>query len=290
MSGQKHDDSPGSTVMSGGLYVIATPIGNLGDMTYRAIETLKSADIVACEDSRVTGKLLNHFGIKARLQPYHEHNGAVVRPKLLRKLSEGARIALVSDAGTPCLADPGYKLVSDAAKLGIPVMSVPGPSSLTAALSIAGLPTDRHYFEGFLSSKAGERMRRLAQLAQLDATLILLESPHRIVATLTDIQEIFGDRQAALARELTKRHEEVLRGPISEIRSILGERDLIKGEIVLLIARSSDEPELSDAAIDGLLRTALAEDKPSKAAARIAQKTGRPRDELYKRAMMLKSS
>lgn len=277
-------------MMTPGLYVIATPIGNLGDITFRAVSCLNSCALIACEDTRVTGRLLDHLSIRAQMVAYHEHSAAAVRPRLMAELEAGKSIALVSDAGTPCLADPGFKLVQAATAQGFNVFAVPGASSITAALSIAGLPTDRHYFEGFLPNRAGERQRRLQALAKLDATLVVLESPHRIVDCLDTAIEIMGDRPAALARELTKRFEEVLRGTLSTIRCELAGRTSVKGEIVLLIERASDKRLWTDDEVDDQIRLALMDNKPSRVAAIVSQETGLERDHIYKRVLALKSS
>lgn len=286
--GNRADHTDAAQDLSPGLYVIATPIGNLGDISKRAERCLREADLIACEDTRTSRRLLDHLEIKGNLLPYHEHSPTFMRERLLDKLRTGLRIALVSDAGTPCLADPGFKLVEAAASRGIPIYAVPGPSSLTAALSIAGLPTDRHYFEGFLPGRQGERKKRFEALKSIDATLVMLESPHRILDSLTDAITVLGDRKAALARELTKRFEEVLRGNLSEIRSQLEGKTAIKGEIVLLVDRSSTEQELSDAQIDDAICRALAELKPSQAAAKVAKAMGLDRNEIYKRVLALK--
>src|ERR1700710_309033 len=195
-----------------GLYLVATPIGNLGDITLRALETLASVDIVACEDTRITRRLIDRYSIKATLKPYHEHNAAQARPKMLEQLAQGASIALVSDAGTPLISDPGFKLVREVCAAGHSVIALPGPSSVLAALSVAALPTDRFFFEGFLPSKQMARRTRLAELARIDATLVMFESGGRIQDTLPDLAEVMGDRDAAICRELTKMHEEVRRG------------------------------------------------------------------------------
>lgn len=275
--------------MASGLYVIATPIGNLGDITLRAIKCLQQADLIACEDTRVTGRLLEHCGIKGDLVAYHEHSAQAVRPRLLAELSNGRSVALVSDAGTPCMADPGFKLVQEAAEIGIPILAVPGPSSITAALSIAGLPTDRHYFDGFLPNRSGERQRRLESLKSIDATLVFLESPHRILDSLDDAINIMGNRRGALARELTKRFEEVLRGSLDDIRQVLAARPSIKGELVLLIDRVGEDQILSQAEIDQAILEALVHNKPSRAAAKVSQATGIDRELIYKRVLELKA-
>ena len=197
-----------------GLYLVATPIGHLGDITLRALETLAGVDIIACEDTRITRRLTERYAISAELKPYHEHNAAMARPKILEKLAQGASIALVSDAGTPLISDPGFKLVREVCAAGHAVIAVPGASSVLTALSVAALPTDRFFFEGFLPAKQVARRTRLAELARIDATLVMFESGNRVQETLADLAEIMGGRDAAICRELTKLHEEIKRAPI----------------------------------------------------------------------------
>src|ERR1700743_2620245 len=217
-----------------GLHLVATPIGNLGDITLRALETLAGVDIIACEDTRITRRLPERYVFPAILNPYHEHNAALARPKILEKLAQGASIALVSDAGTPLISDPGFKLVREACAAGHAVTTLPGPLSVLTALSVAALPTDRFFFEGFLPAKEGARRARLSELARIDATLVLFESGNRVQATLADLGEIRGAREAAICRELTKLHEEVTRGPLAELA---GKADTLetRGEFVLVI-------------------------------------------------------
>src|SRR5215467_7638422 len=200
-----------------GLYLVATPIGNLRDVSLRALEILAAADVIACEDTRVTRKLLSHYGIATPLTPYHDHNAATARPKLIARLAQGARVALVSDAGTPLVSDPGYRLVSETQAAGHPVTAAPGASAVLAALSVAGLPTDRFFFEGFLPAKEAARRTRIAALARIPATLVLFETGPRLAAGLADLAEGLGDREATICRELTKLHEEVRRGSLSEL-------------------------------------------------------------------------
>src|SRR5205814_3488225 len=194
-----------------GLYVVATPIGNLGDITLRALETLAGVDIIACEDTRITRRLTERYGITAVLKPYHEHNAALARPKILERLAQGESIALVSDAGTPLISDPGFKLVREVCAAGHAVIAVPGASSVLTALSVAALPTDRFFFEGFLPAKEVARRTRLAELARIDATLVMFESGNRVQDTLADLSDIMGGRDAAICRELTKLHEDLKR-------------------------------------------------------------------------------
>src|ERR1700757_4270839 len=200
-----------------GLYLVATPIGNLADITLRALETLAGVDLIACEDTRITRRLTERYGITAELTPYHEHNAATARPKLLAHLAQGGSIALVSDAGTPLISDPGYKLVREACAAGYAVNALPGPSSVLTALSVAALPTHRFFFEGFLPAKETARRARLAELARIDATLVLFESGNRMQDTLRDLASTMGAREAAICRELTKLHEEVSRATLAEL-------------------------------------------------------------------------
>src|SRR3984885_8573379 len=217
-----------------GLHLVATPIGNLGDITLRALETLAGVDIIACEDTRITRRLTERYAITALLKPYHEHNAALARPKILEKLSQGASIALVSDAGMPLISDPGFKLVREVCAAGYPVIALPGPSSVLAALSVAALPTDRFFFEGFLPPKQVARRTRLTELARIDATLVMFESGNRVQDTLRDLADIMGGRDAALCREMTKLHEEIQRGPLTELARTAATLET-RGEFVLVI-------------------------------------------------------
>src|SRR5215212_1323508 len=203
-----------------GLYLVATPIGNLGDITLRALETLAGVDIIACEDTRITRRLTERYSIAGVLKPYHEHNAALARPKILQKLAGGASIALVSDAGTPLISDPGFKLVREVCAAGHRVIALPGPSSVLTALSVAALPTDRFFFEGFLPTKETARRTRLTELSRIDATLVLLESGSRVQQTLRDLADIMGSRDAAICREMTKIHEDISRAPVAETHAV----------------------------------------------------------------------
>ncbi|MET0314814.1 MAG: 16S rRNA (cytidine(1402)-2'-O)-methyltransferase, partial [Hansschlegelia sp.] len=200
-----------------GLHVVATPIGSLADITLRALETLAGADLILCEDTRVTRKLTTHYGIKTPLAAYHEHNAAEMRPKIMARLNDGARLALVSDAGTPLVSDPGFKLVRDALGEGAPVTAAPGPSAVLTALVLSGLPTDRFFFEGFLPPKSHARQARIAEIARIPATLVLFETGPRVAGAMADLAAGLGPRPAVLARELTKRFEEVRRGSLQEL-------------------------------------------------------------------------
>src|SRR6204780_1442420 len=222
-----------------GLYLVATPIGNLGDITLRALEMLAGCDIIACEDTRITRRLTERYAITAYLKPYHEHNAASARPKLLERLAQGASIALVSDAGTPLISDPGFKLVREVCAAGFGVVALPGPSSVLTALSVAALPTDRFFFEGFLPPKQTARRARLTELARLDATLVLFESGNRVQETLADLAAIMGARDAAICREMTKLHEEISRSTLTELAQSAATLET-RGEFVLVIAPQAE--------------------------------------------------
>jgi 16S rRNA (cytidine1402-2'-O)-methyltransferase len=226
--------------VAGCLYVVSTPIGNLEDITYRAVRILKETDWIACEDTRTTKRLLDHYGIQTRTLSYHEHNEANRTEELIARLLGGEKGALVSDAGTPLLSDPGYRVVHAAVEAGIRVEAIPGPSALLAGLVISGLPTDQFHFAGFLPAKQGQRSRLLESLVDESATLVFYEAPHRILEALDDIAAAFGERRIVVARELTKLHEEVLRGAAVEIRNALASRDMIRGEFVLMVAKASE--------------------------------------------------
>jgi 16S rRNA (cytidine1402-2'-O)-methyltransferase len=272
-----------------GLHIVATPIGNLRDTTLRALEVLAAADAIACEDTRVTRKLVEHYGIATSLTPYHEHNAAVARPKLLARLAAGEAIALVSDAGTPLISDPGFKLVRAAHEAGHAVTTAPGASATLAALTIAGLPTDRFFFEGFLPAKSGARQTRIAELARIPATLLLFETGPRLAAALTDLATTLGAREAVVCRELTKLHEEVRRGDLVALAAHYQSASPPRGEIVLVIAPpATHDPEAID--LDALLRSALTRVSVKEAVSEIATVTGRPRREVYQRALALTQS
>ena len=243
--------------MTGRLYVVATPIGNLEDITLRAVRTLKEAGVIACEDTRQTRKLLHHYGIERPVVSYHEHNEAERASELVARLAAGETIALVSDAGVPLISDPGYRLVRAAIEAGIPVEPIPGPSAALAALSASGLPAAEFRFNGFLPRKAGQREAALRAVKDEQATLIFYEAPHRILETLEAIESALGPRPVVVAREMTKIHEEFLRGTAGEVRAILAARDSIKGEITVLIGRAVERPPDDtplDEAVEGLVR------------------------------------
>ena len=268
-----------------GLYVTATPIGNLEDVTLRALRVFESADLILCEDSRVTGKLLNAFGIKGEMLAYHDHNAEKVRPRVLERLAAGAVVALVSDAGTPLISDPGYKLVRETAEAGHGVFTVPGPSSVAAALSIAGLPTDRFLFAGFLPPKSAARRKALEELKPVVASLVLLEGPSRLQGLLKDASDVLGEREVAVARELTKLHEEVRRGTLVELALHYENEGAPKGEIVVVIAPPTDKAGEID--VDAALLSALKQGSVKDAASEVAEMTGQARRVLYARALEL---
>jgi 16S rRNA (cytidine1402-2'-O)-methyltransferase len=275
--------------IAAGLHIVATPIGNLSDISLRALGTLAAADTVVAEDTRVTKTLLAHYGIGTPLTAYHEHNAHLVRPQLLARLKAGARLALVSDAGTPLVSDPGFRLVGDAVAQGIAVTAVPGASAVLAALVVAGLPTDRFFFEGFLPTKPGPRRARLAEIATIPGTLVLFEAPQRVAATLADCVDILGgQRIAAVARELTKYFETVRRGSLTELAERFAGDAPPKGEIVLLIG----PPDENDAAVtedtlDARIVRALETHSIKDAASIISGETGVPRRRVYARALQL---
>jgi 16S rRNA (cytidine1402-2'-O)-methyltransferase len=270
-----------------GLYLVATPIGNLGDITLRALETLAGVDIIACEDTRITRRLTERYAITALLKPYHEHNAALARPKILEKLAQGASIALVSDAGTPLISDPGFKLVREVCAAGHQVIAMPGPSSVLSALSVAALPTDRFFFEGFLPPRQTARRARLAELARIDATLVMFESGNRVQDTLRDLAGIMGGRDAAICREMTKLHEEIQRAPVTELAKA-ADRLETRGEFVLVIGPPAAGAQVMTAdALDDLLRGQLQRDSVKDAVAHAVELSGRPRREIYARALEL---
>jgi 16S rRNA (cytidine1402-2'-O)-methyltransferase len=271
-----------------GLYVVATPIGNLGDVTLRALATLKSADLVLCEDTRVTHKLLDRYGLRPKLLAYHDHNAASVRPKILRELQAGGAVALVSDAGTPLISDPGYKLVAEALDAGIRVYPIPGASALLAALVAAGLPTDRFFFEGFLPAKSGQRKNRLTELREIPATLVFYETGPRLANSLRDLFEILGARTAAVCRELTKTFEETRRGLLGELAAHYETAGAPKGEIVIVVSPPDPSAKIISAEeIDAQLKRAMKRSSLKDAVAAVAEETGAKRRDVYARALAL---
>jgi len=272
--------------LKSGLYLVATPIGNLGDMTLRALAVLAQADVVYCEDTRRSGILMQHFSLSAPLRPYHEHNAAAQRPRLLADLAEGKRVALISDAGTPLLSDPGYKLVREVLDADHLVVSIPGASAALTALISTGLPTDEFYFIGFLPAKAGARAARIKELQNVDATLVFYEAPSRVAATLADLNDVLGSRHAAVARELTKLHETVSRGTLPELaeRFACAEE---RGEFVIVIGPPA-VTEISDAAIAAALTEAMEEMRLKDAAKAVASALGVARNRVYNIGLKLK--
>ena len=269
--------------MSGTLYIVATPIGNLEDITTRAVRILGEVDLIACEDTRQTRKLLDRYSIARPLVSYHEHNEQARSADLLRELEAGKNIALVSDAGTPLIADPGYRLVEQARNVGITVCPIPGPSALLAALSASGLPTDSFSFHGFLPPKRGQRRKFLEDLRASDATLVFYEAPHRLLDALEDIEEILGPRPVVVARELTKIHEEFLRGTAAELRETLEKRPSVKGEITLMIGKGEtaqvDDTPLAEA-VEKLVESGISKMDALKI---VARQRGLSKREVYKR-------
>jgi len=269
-----------------GLYLVATPIGNLGDISLRALNVLAAADTIACEDTRVTRKLTGHYGIATKLTPYHEHNAASARPQLMARLAAGEIVALVSDAGTPLISDPGYRLAREASAAGYVVTAVPGASAVLAALSLSALPTDRFFFEGFLPPKEAGRQKRIAELARIPATLVLFESGPRIGASLADLAQGLGAREAAICRELTKLHEEVRRAPLEALARDYANGAEIRGEFVIVVAPPPDDIAPAGE-LDALLRQALGRVSVKDAVGEVATATGLPRREVYQRALEL---
>lgn len=288
-----HRPAPETSKLAPGLYVVATPIGNIQDVTQRALEVLASADVIAAEDTRHTARLLARYNIGTRLTPYHEHNARAVRPRLLRRISDGDAIALVSDAGTPLISDPGYKLVDAALEDGLGVYAVPGPSAVLAALSIAGLPTDRFLFLGFLPAREAARRRVLNEVGQIDASLVVFETARRLRASLADMAAVLGPRSAAVCREMTKKFEEVRRGSLVELADHYEAAGAPKGEIVVVVGPPDAETlkaaraDAAAATADSLLREALASMGPGRAASKVAAATGVARNKLYTRALEL---
>ena len=270
-----------------GLYLVATPIGNLGDITLRALETLAGVDVIACEDTRITRRLTERYGIAADLTPYHEHNAATARPKLLERLAQGGSVALVSDAGTPLISDPGFKLVREACAAGHRVIALPGASAVLTALSVAALPTDRFFFEGFLPARETARRARLAELARIDATLVVFEAGSRVQDTLRDLAAQMGEREAAICRELTKLHEEISRATLADLAEKANALET-RGEFGLVIGPpAADAQVISAEALDDLLREQLRHSSVKDAVAHAVALSGRPRREVYARALEL---
>lgn len=274
--------------LSPGLYVVATPIGNLKDVSFRALSVMAAANAVLAEDTRVTKNLLAHYGIATPLVAYHDHSNEAVRERMIQRLKEGQVLALVSDAGTPLVSDPGYKLVQSAIAEGLPVTPIPGPSAILTALVVSGLPTDRFFFEGFLPPKSSARRMRLQALATIPGTLLLFESPHRLPEMLADAADVLGPRPAVMARELTKLYETVKRGTLNELAAQFKESGPPKGEIVVLIGEATHEiADGKDDDLDNKLITALNTHSIKDAAALVSHETGRNKREVYARALIL---
>jgi len=275
------------TRLKPGLYIVATPIGNLGDLSPRAAATLAAADVIAVEDSRVTAKLLRHIGVKRPMVAYHDHVGEGVRPALVARMAREA-VALVSDAGTPLISDPGYKLVRDARAAGVPVVTIPGPNAAIAALTLSGLPTDRFLFMGFLPPKAKARSDALAEVAAIRATLVFYESGPRLAASLAALEAALGDREAAVAREISKLFEEAVTGSLASLA--VRYRDAQpKGEIVIVVAPPGAPLPATDDDSDAALAEALTRLSPGRAASEVAAQLGVDRRTLYARALALKA-
>lgn len=270
-----------------GLYIVSTPIGNLSDITLRALDILKLVDLIACEDTRVSIGLLSHYGIKKPLLSYNDHNGGERRPEILAAINDGKRVALISDAGTPLISDPGYKLVCEALDKGLYVTSIPGASSVTAALCLSGLPSDRFFFGGFLPARTEALKKHIATLAAIPATLIFFESARRLEESLTVLSEVLSDRQAAIVRELTKLYEETRRGRLSELLAYIKEHGAPKGEVVIVIAPPREGEMLAGQDMEKQLALLLRSHSVKEAAAIIAEQTGRPRKEIYSLALKI---
>lgn len=292
------DDAPSFTVRGTafralrpepGLYLVATPIGNLGDVSLRALETIAGADRLACEDTRVTAKLLARYGIRRRMIAYHEHNAREAGEALLADLEAGLSVALVSDAGTPMVSDPGFRLGEMAAERGVAVTAVPGASAPLTALLVSGLPTDAFFFAGFLAPKQAARRARLEALARVPGTLVFFEAPHRIAESLADMAAVLGERPAAVCRELTKRYETVYRATLGELAGRFAEMEAVRGEIVVCVGGPPEDEASAPADVDAILRGLLAEMKPAKAAQEAVRLTGLARRDLYQRALELKA-
>lgn len=271
---------------TGILYIVATPIGNLEDITLRAIRTLKEADLIAAEDTRHTQKLLNKYDIHTPLTSYHDHNKEEKAPVLVAKMLDGKNVALVSDAGTPGISDPGYFLINLAVDQKIPVVPIPGATAAIAALSISGLPTDSFVFEGFLPSKQTARHKRLEELKQEKRTLVFYEAPHRIINTIEDLTTVLGDRKAVVTRELTKIHEEAIRGSLTEVLGVLN-RGSFKGEFTIIVHGATDKPADQDIDTKEYLKNLMLHRGMTKkeAIAAAAEELGLPKKEVYKESL-----
>lgn len=289
MPSSKPDEKSQPEKQRGELFLVATPIGNLKDITLRALEVLQAVDAIACEDTRTSGGLLKHYGITTRMMPYHTHNEAEATAELIEHLARGTRIALISDAGTPLLSDPGARLVRAAIAAGIRVTPIPGASALLSAVSIAGLSAESFYYGGFLPAKPKARRDMLQTLATIPATLVFYEAPHRLIETLEDIASIMGDREAAVARELTKLYEQCVRGTLSGLVYHFT-TTAPRGECVILVHGAAPAAALDDASLDAQLHSAMQSVSLKEAVAQVAKHAGRPKSEVYARALALKGA
>jgi 16S rRNA (cytidine1402-2'-O)-methyltransferase len=275
--------------MAGALYIVPTPIGNLEDITLRALRVLKEVDLIAAEDTRHTQHLLNHYGIKTALTSYHEHNEREKAQRLVERIKSGANLALVSDAGTPAIADPGFRLVVAAIAAGIQIVPLPGAAALAAVLSASGLPTDRFLFEGFLPAKKAERKARLQALREQTATLVFYEAPHRLLETLRDMHQLLGDRELVVAREVSKVHEEFLRGTVSELVMLLSDRE-VKGEITLVVRGSTGAAQVSEEQLRTEIRRLTGEHVGVKEIAELlGERYGLSKREVYRLTLEIKN-
>jgi 16S rRNA (cytidine1402-2'-O)-methyltransferase len=278
-----------ATSLEAGLYLVSTPIGNLGDMTLRSLNVLAVADVIYCEDTRITPRLLERFGIKNKLKPYHDHNSEGAGASIISAIQMGQIIALVSDAGTPLISDPGFPLVRDCVAAGLRVEALPGASALLPALQLSGLPTDRFSFLGFLPQKRNERLKVLSEIDERSETVAVYESPYRILEALEDIEKVLGIRPLSVSREISKLHEETLRGTAQSIAETLREKPSIKGEFVIIIGAHEKAPEmLTDDDINKAVEQALMDHPSGKAASLVSKKLGLPRDDVYARILALK--
>ncbi len=272
------------------MYLVATPIGNLGDITLRALEVLRGADVIACEDTRITRRLLTHYGVDTPTTAYHDHNAPTALPRLIKRLQKGEIVALVSDAGTPLVSDPGYRLVQAAIAEGIAVTTAPGPVAAVAALTLAGLPTDSFLFAGFLPTKQAARRQRLEELSVVPAVLIFYESPRRVPATLAAMADCLGERPAAVVREMTKIYEEVQRGSLGELAAAYAKSGPPRGEVVLVVGPPAPQTGVDDAQLDVMLGQALATMSLRDAVDHVTAASGRHRREVYQRALALSAN
>ena len=276
-----------SQITPAGLYIVATPIGNLGDITLRGLDILRLADLILCEDTRVSGNLLSHYGIKKPLLSYNDHNAAERRPEVFSAIENGKKIALISDAGTPLVSDPGYKLVREALDMGFYVTTIPGASSILSALCLSGLPSDQFFFGGFLPTKSEALRKHIASLAKVPATLIFFESARRLEESLAALQECLSDRQAAVVREITKLYEESRRGKLSELLANIQQNGTPKGEVVIVIAPPQAEEALASQNTEEQLTLLLNSHSVKEAASILAEQTGKPRKEIYAQALKI---